>query len=156
MSSLPPGQKESDIFPRFGLPQYANRFPTQVDKIQFTVGGNLEEFIISEDIQTLPRTDQVSSFHCVTTWSKSDLNWSGYTFKAFYDHFILSKVAKEIKYVVLKAQDGYKTSMLLEDMLQDDVLLADQLDGKPLTLEHGAPMRIVAPVQKTQNSNEVS
>jgi len=43
MKILPPGQKESDIFPRFGLPQYANRFPTEVDKIRFSIGGDLEE-----------------------------------------------------------------------------------------------------------------
>lgn len=58
---------------------------------------------------------------------------------------ILPKVTSEITFVVLKAQDGYKTSLPLEDLLQQNVLLADQLDGQPLTLEHGAPIRIVAP-----------
>jgi len=145
MKILPPGQKESDIFPRFGLPQYANRFPTEIDKIKFTIGGDLEEFELSEELNSLQRTDQISDFHCVTTWSKLNLNWSGYRFEDFYKSLILPKVSGKISFVVLKAQDGYKTSMLLDDLMQNNVLLADQLDHQPLTIEHGAPIRIVAP-----------
>lgn len=145
MKSLPPGQKESDIFPRFGLPQYANRFPEKVDEIRFSIGGDLEEFEISEELNSLPRTNQVSDFHCVTTWSKLNLNWSGYRFSDFYSALILPKVSHEITFVVLKAQDGYKTSLPLIDLMEQNVLLADQLDNKPLTIEHGVPMRIVAP-----------
>jgi DMSO/TMAO reductase YedYZ molybdopterin-dependent catalytic subunit len=33
----------------------------------------------------------------------------------------------------------------LEDALQEDVMLADRLDGKPLSLKHGAPLRLVIP-----------
>jgi DMSO/TMAO reductase YedYZ molybdopterin-dependent catalytic subunit len=35
--------------------------------------------------------------------------------------------------------------MLLEDLLAPGVLLADTLDGEKLGLEHGAPLRLVAP-----------
>ena len=145
MRTLPPGQKESDLFPRFGLPQYANRFPEEVDKIEFSIGGDLEEFEISEDLNALTRVSQVSDFHCVTTWSKLNLNWSGYRFSDFYEAFISPKLSREITFVILKAQDGYKTSLPLKDLMQPNVLLADQLENEPLTLEHGAPLRIVAP-----------
>ncbi len=142
---LPPGQVESKIFPRFGLPQYANRFPSETEKISFSIGGELEEFEISDELSTLPRINQTSDFHCVTTWSKLDLNWSGYLFKDFFTNFILPKASKEIKFVILKAQDGYKTSLPLSDLLKPNVLMADKLDNKSLTIEHGAPIRIVAP-----------
>jgi DMSO/TMAO reductase YedYZ molybdopterin-dependent catalytic subunit len=144
---LPPGQKETAIFPRFGLPQYANRFPKEVDKISFSIGGDVEEFQISNQLQSLPRTHQISDFHCVTTWSKLNLNWSGYRFKDFYTALIQPKVsaAQEITFVILKAQDGYKTSLPLSDLMNENVLLADQLNHQPLTIEHGAPIRIVAP-----------
>jgi len=145
MKKLPPGQKESDIFPRFGLPQYANRFPNELEKISFLIGGDVEEFNISEELATVERAHQISDFHCVTTWSKLNLNWSGYRFQDFYTKLILPKVSKDISFVVLKAQDGYKTSLPLEDLMQQNVLLADHLDNQPLTLEHGAPIRIVAP-----------
>lgn len=145
MKSLPPGQKESDVFPRFGLPQYANRFPTEVDRISFSIGGDVEEFEVSAELSALPRVQQVSDFHCVTTWSKLDLQWSGYSFKDFYTSLILPKLTGKVTFVVLKAQDGYKTSLPLLDLMQQNVLLADQLDGVPLTMEHGAPIRIIAP-----------
>ncbi|MFK8162370.1 MAG: molybdopterin-dependent oxidoreductase [Lewinella sp.] len=145
MKILPPGQKESDIFPRFGLPQYATRFPTEVDKIRLSIGGDLEEFEIGEELHSLHRISQVSDFHCVTTWSKLNLNWSGYSFSDFYTSLILPKTSKEISFVILKAQDGYKTSLPLADLMQQNVLLADQLNNQPLTLEHGAPIRIIAP-----------
>jgi len=142
---LPPGQKVSSIFPRFGLPQYANRFPKNIDSIGFSIGGDLDEFEISEELNSLSRTTQVSDFHCVTTWSKLNLNWSGYKFNDFYTTLILPKVANDISFVILRAQDGYKTSLPLIDLLKKNVLLADQLDNQPLTIEHGAPIRIVAP-----------
>ena len=35
--------------------------------------------------------------------------------------------------------------MLLEDLLAPDVLIATMLDGEPLSVAHGAPLRLVAP-----------
>ena len=145
MKTLPPGQKESAIFPRFGLPQYAKRFPKELDIIKISVGGDIEEFELSNELKSLTRLKQVSDFHCVTTWSKLNLNWSGYRFSEFYRKLIVPKITSEISFVVLKAQDGYKTSLPLEDLLQDNVLLADMLDNQPLSMEHGAPIRIIAP-----------
>ena len=120
---LPPGQKETDLFPRFGLPPYANRFPKNIDEIRFSVGGDLEDFEIGEEIHSLPRINQTSDFHCVTTWSKLNLNWSGYSFKDFFTKFILPKAKTEINFVVLKAQDGYKTSLPLSDLMNSNVIL---------------------------------
>ena len=145
MKLLPPGQKESNIFPRFGLPQYANRFPKELDKIRISVRGDLGEFEITNEIESLTRVDQVSDFHCVTTWSHLSLNWSGYKFNEFYSKLILPKLSQEISFVVLKAQDGYKTSLPLVDLLAQNVLLADRLDNRSLNIEHGAPIRIIAP-----------
>jgi len=143
--TLPPGQKASEIFPRFGLPQYADRFPTDPNIIRFSVGGEIEEFEISEQLKSLSRIDQVSDFHCVTTWSALNLNWSGYRFSDFYNTLILPHVEADISFVILKAQDGYKTSLPLADLMHENVLLADQLYDKPLSIEHGAPLRIIAP-----------
>lgn len=145
MKNLPPGQKETNIFPRFGLPQYANRFPSVVDKIEIRIGGELAEFVLSDQLDSLVRKNQNSDFHCVTTWSKLSLEWSGYLFNDIYTTLILPKLTNEITFVVIKAQDGYKTSLPLSDLLQQNVLLADRLDNIPLTIEHGAPIRIIAP-----------
>ena len=47
--------------------------------------------------------------------------------------------------IAMQRRDGYRTSLPLEDLLGSDVLLADHLDGRPLSAEHGAPLRLIAP-----------
>jgi DMSO/TMAO reductase YedYZ molybdopterin-dependent catalytic subunit len=53
--------------------------------------------------------------------------------------------AGEHRLVVLRCQDGYRTALPLADLLAPDVLIADRLNDQPLTVEHGAPVRLVAP-----------
>ncbi len=120
-------------------------FHRKLRKIELVVGGDIEEFVVSKELMSLPRVDQISDFHCVTTWSKLDLHWSGYRFKDFYDTLVLPKSTTPLSFVVLKAQDGYKTCLPLSDLLSQDVLLADKLDNVRLSIDHGAPIRIVAP-----------
>jgi len=45
MKTLPPGQQAIDHFPRFGLPKYTNRFPTEIDNIVLNIGGDLDNFL---------------------------------------------------------------------------------------------------------------
>jgi DMSO/TMAO reductase YedYZ molybdopterin-dependent catalytic subunit len=47
--------------------------------------------------------------------------------------------------VVFRGQDGYASSLPLQDLLAADVLLADRLGGQSLGIEHGAPLRLIAP-----------
>jgi len=142
---LPPGQKVLTSFPRFGLPQYADRFPKILDEIKLTIDGDLDAFEISEELQTLPRVEQTSDFHCVTTWSKQNIPWSGWRFRDFYEQLIKPKLTEPLSFVIFKTQDGFMTSLPLEDLLKANVILADKLDGQPLSIEHGAPIRIIAP-----------
>lgn len=145
---LPPGQQESSIFPRFGLSQYANRFPTVVETIKLHISGDMmSEFDLESELASLTRVSQVSDFHCVTTWSKTSLAWGGYRFKDFYEQLILPKTNPDqpISFVVIKGQDGYKTSLPLTDLLESDVMLADTLNEEALTIAHGAPIRLITP-----------
>jgi len=145
---LPPGQKARDDFPRFGLPQYASRFPSNINMVTFeiTINGEGLEKIDLSSIE-LPRHTIKSDFHCVTTWSYIDAEWSGVKFADLFKKYVAESPTKvgEIAGAILYAQDGYKTSLELEYLLGDNVLLADKLDNKPLSIEHGAPLRLVAP-----------
>jgi len=145
---LPPGQYESDIFPRFGISTYANRFPNELDNLSLTIRGEgIEDLILSDELESFPRVEQTSDFHCVTTWSKTSQVWGGIRFSDFFEKLIKPEFsnAADLTFVVLKGQDGYKTSLYLEDLMQDDVMLADHLNGEPLNIEHGAPLRMVVP-----------
>ena len=145
---LPPGQIARPDFPRFGLTQYALRYPSR--PLDRSLGVTLlaaEPFVLTDALAGLPRSTIDSDFHCVTTWSKLGLRWGGVRFSAFFDRRIapLLDQSRPIVGVVLRAQDGYRTTMLLEDLLAEDVMLADEIDGEPLSIEHGAPLRLVAP-----------
>ena len=45
---------------------------------------------------------------------------------------------QRVNSLVLRRQDGYRTTLLLNDLLADDVLLADRLNSEPSPLAHGA------------------
>lgn len=146
--SLPPGQRERTDLPRFGLPKFAAYRPS-AGVWTLTVGGAVEQALslgIGE-INALSRVDQVSDFHCVTTWSCRQLRWSGFRFREFYQAFAQGRanVSEEVSLVVFDCQDGFRTCLPLVDLLADDVLLADRLNEQALSFDHGAPLRLVAP-----------
>ncbi len=145
---LPPGQVEIDDFPRFGLANFAFRFPSETERIEIAVAGDVERPTrFSEELASLERVEQVSDLHCTTTWTRRGLRWGGWRFRDFYEQLVVPRVGPEAgaTLVVLRGQDGLAQSLPLEDTLAPDVLLADRLDGKPLGVDHGAPLRFVAP-----------
>jgi len=146
---LPPGQRAIDHFPRFGVLAYAGRLPKMpaVPELQLLTKDESWTTLRVADLGALQRKELVADFHCVTSWSRCGLRWSGYSFKEFYERLVVPLVRPEAndRFVELTALDGYRTSVLLADLLEESVLLADRLDGQQLSLEHGAPFRLVAP-----------
>jgi DMSO/TMAO reductase YedYZ molybdopterin-dependent catalytic subunit len=147
-SPLPPGQREIESFPRFGLTPFAVRFPTAIETIKLQIGGDVETSVeVGKELAHVARVEQCSDFHCVTTWTRRGLQWGGIRFSDFYQQIVvpLAGPSPAATFVVLRGQDGARTSLPLDDLLAPDVLLADRLDGQPLPIEHGAPLRLVAP-----------
>ncbi len=146
--SLPRGQQAVEVFHRFGLTRFANRFPSQESTPSLEISGRVTHILhLPDALHGLPRSAQVSDFHCVTTWSVRALHWEGVRFADFFSHVIHphSQPHDGATLVALRGQDGARTAMLLEDLLAPDVLLADHLNGKPLSVDHGAPLRLIAP-----------
>ena len=146
---MPPGQREIDDFPRFGLLKYAHRFKACFDPLELRISCNPEQPITvnAEDLDALPRVEQQSDFHCVTTWSKRALLWGGYRFTDFYAAIAQPRLqpGPDSTWVIFRSQDGFRAILPLADLLNDDVLLADHLEGTPLSAKHGAPLRLVTP-----------
>jgi len=145
---LPKGQKAIPEMPRFGLSQFSSRFPAESDRIQITISGKVKNNITVEtELENLSLTEQYSDFHCVTTWSHQSIHWSGYKFKDFYHQIVqpLAHPDDDATILILKGQDGARTSMLLEDTLAEDVLLVTSMNQEKLPVKHGGPIRLVAP-----------
>ena len=145
---LPPGQREIAEMPRFGLPKYASRFPAETERVAVVVCGDVEHTTeISDRMSELRRVEQVTDFHCVTSWTKRAVGWTGYRFSDFYEQLVRPAARPESNagFVIFRCQDGYRVSLPLGDLMSPDVLLADEIDGQPLSIKHGAPLRLVAP-----------
>ena len=106
------------------------------------------------DLQQLPCEERVADFNCVTTWCVRGLRWGGVPFRTFYERFIVTRCqpAEDVCWLRITGLDGGSATVALEDALGDDVLLADSLNGEPLNLVHGAPIRFVSPSQYAYKS----
>ena len=147
---LPPGQRAVDGFPRFGKHLHHPAPPVPADPV-IEIGGALTETITLAvtDLVKLPRRELRADFHCVAGWSATDLLWEGVAFETLYRTHAerLFKLDTPISHVVFEGLDGYRSTVLLEDALADDVLIADRLNKQPLDSDHGAPVRLVSPRQ---------
>ena len=92
--------------------------------------------------QQLPQVSDISYFHRVTGWSQLDIDSSG----VLAQHLLILAVPLEsAKYIILHGIDGYTTNIDLNALLDDDVIVAHSVLVKPLTREHGRPVRMVIP-----------
>ena len=148
IKALPPGQIEHPTFERFGLGLFANRLPTDSSLRLVAVRGDVAQPLnLVDSLEQLPRYSQTADFHCVTTWSVRNLRWSGLRFSDVYTAIVkpIAQPDPSADLVVFHGMDGYRSSMILEDLMSEDVMLADRLNDEPLGLAHGAPLRLVAP-----------
>ncbi len=90
----------------------------------------------------LPQTADTSDFHCVTTWSKLDMNWKGIT---MIDLAALAQPRETATHILCYGYDDYTTNLSIEEALKPDVLLVHEVEGRPLPREHGGPVRMITP-----------
>jgi DMSO/TMAO reductase YedYZ molybdopterin-dependent catalytic subunit len=138
---LPPGQHLTTGFPVLDL---GIQPEIPLSEWRLEVGGLVEnpQKFTWADFNSLPQFDDVSDFHCVTTWSKFDVRWSGVAFFTLTD---IVRPKAEAKFVVFGSYDDYTTNVRMEDVMDDDVLIATKYAEQPLPREHGGPVRIVIP-----------
>ena len=95
-----------------------------------------------EDLLRQPQVQDVSDFHCVTTWSTFDNAWEGVSFRHIMQ---MAKLRPEARFVHFTSHDNYTTNLPLEACDDADVLLVRMWNGQPLPTEHGGPARLIVP-----------
>ena len=145
---LPPGQRAIRKFPRFGTHFHHPPPPVPAEPV-LEVGGAVTEPLTLplRELSTLPRREVIADFHCVAGWSATGLRWEGVPYAVFHREVLAPRAAGAVTHVKFVGLDGHWSVALLEDVLHDDVLLAEHLDGQPLDGDHGAPLRLVSPAQ---------
>ncbi len=140
-SRLPPGQVLTERWP---VLHYGPVPPFDPKTWDFQVFGLVEQplRLSYEEFRALPRVAVAADMHCVTTWSRFDMRWEGVAARE-----IVARVRPkpEARFVIVHCEQGYTTNLPLAEFADSDCLFADTESGRPLTPEHGFPLRLVVP-----------
>ena len=99
-----------------------------------------------EDIMEMEPFTAMRTLKCIGdpigTEQMSNAMWKGIRLRD-----LLEKVSPkpEAKVVVFRCADGYHTAIPLEEALEQETLLAYEMNGVPLPTEHGFPIRLLNP-----------
>jgi DMSO/TMAO reductase YedYZ molybdopterin-dependent catalytic subunit len=148
MPQLPVGQHEVKNWPVLDLGEQPE---IALNTWKLEVGGLAENplTLTWDQFLALPQTEDVSDFHCVTTWSRYDNHWRGVKFSTIAE---LAVPKPEAKFILCTGYDfmpgsyiPYTVNVPLARALDADVLLVHTWEGKPLPREHGGPCRMITP-----------
>ena len=98
--------------------------------------------ITLSELSSQPQVDSSIDIHCVTRWSRLDVPFRGVPL----DHLLCDEhVLPEAAYVsfIARSERAHSSSVPLEVARKS--LLALEAEGKPLSREHGGPIRVVVP-----------
>jgi len=125
--------------------------PAVVDSDDITPLPTKQELALTLDlaaIQALPRIEMVTELKCIEGWSVV-VQWAGARFADFaaaYAPKMENGVAPH--YVGIQTPDGkYFVGLEMASALHPQTLLCYEMNGAPLTDDHGAPLRLVTPVK---------
>ncbi|MEX0270193.1 sulfite oxidase-like oxidoreductase [Leptolyngbyaceae cyanobacterium UHCC 1019] len=137
---VPPGQHLAKGFPvltygdtpQIGFKDWTLRICGLAQKVIFTW----------DDLMAMPQSDFTADFHCVTTWSKLDVEWRGVKVVDFMKHV---EVDPKAVHIMEHCYGDYTTNISMNDFLREENFFAHTLFGEPLPAEHGGPLRLVVP-----------
>src|SRR5215510_4024886 len=95
MPKLPVGQHEVKNWPVLDLGEQPD---VALDRWKLEVGGLVENPFTLDWTQflALPQADDVSDFHCVTTWSRYDNHWRGVRFRTIAELAVPRDAAQHV------------------------------------------------------------
>jgi DMSO/TMAO reductase YedYZ molybdopterin-dependent catalytic subunit len=99
-----------------------------------------------DDLRSMELVRASGDFSCVEGWTATDLTWRGVRVTDLLDR---AGVRSAAEFALVRAMDGeyacgYPLDRLDGALLElDGALLALELDGDPLPVEHGGPARLV-------------
>ncbi|HHP7244676.1 MAG TPA: sulfite oxidase-like oxidoreductase [Elainellaceae cyanobacterium] len=137
---VPPGQHLAKGFP---VLTYGQTPSVNTDNWELKIWGRAQPITFRwADLMAMPQSDFTADFHCVTTWSKLDVQWTGVKVTDFMQHVELDPKAAHI---MEHCYGGYTTNIALDDFVRDENFFAHTLSGEPLPADHGGPLRLVVP-----------
>ena len=110
----------------------------------FTVDGAVETATVWSwaEMHALPQSSYHGAIHCVTTWSKFDMSWTGVSVDVL---LAAAGPLPEASHVMVHSFTGYTTNVPLADLAGGRAWVAWEVDGAPLPVDHGGPARLLVP-----------
>jgi len=148
MPAIPVGQRQVPNWPVLDL---GTTPEVPLDAWRLEVGGLVENpvSLTWQDFLALPQVEDVSDFHCVTTWSRLDNHWQGVRFRTLAELVVPAEAATWVLCTGYDHDPGsgepYSTNLPLARAVEEDVLLVHTWEGQPLPREHGGPCRMITP-----------
>lgn len=94
-----------------------------------------------KDIKSFPVKTRTSRLKCVECWS-ARAEWRGFSIGDLEEKVQPSPQAVG---VLFHCADAYMEYLPRESLMREETLLVYDMDGKPLTDEHGFPLRVIVP-----------
>jgi DMSO/TMAO reductase YedYZ molybdopterin-dependent catalytic subunit len=119
-------------------PQYVNE-----SVYSLTITGLVNKTIelsYSDVVNGFQKYQKVITLHCVEGWSVKIL-WEGFLLKDLLNE---AGISPETANVIFYAYDDYSTSLPLDYILNNDILIAYKMNGLTLPPERGFPFQLVA------------
>jgi DMSO/TMAO reductase YedYZ molybdopterin-dependent catalytic subunit len=137
---VPPGQHLATGFP---VLTYGSTPVVDRTQWELNVWGLAQPKTFSwADLMAMPQSNFTADFHCVTRWSKLDVQWTGVKVT---DLMAQIELTANAVHVMEHCYGGYTTNIALSDFLREENFLAHTLFGEPLPADHGGPLRLVVP-----------
>ena len=110
----------------------------------FTIEGEVEQPTTWtwEQIHALPPSDYQGDIHCVTSWSKLGVNFSGGSVDTL---LAVARPRPTATHVLAFSHTGYTTNLPLADVTGGKAWVVWEFEGAPLTPDHGGPARLLVP-----------
>jgi hypothetical protein len=124
----------------------ANDFDPAGWKLQVIKSPGDTLFVTLDDIKSLPKTDVIFDFKCIEGWSQVT-HWAGARFSDFIKKYHLN-TQSQMKYVGLATPDKkYYVGIDMASMMHPQTILCYEMNGKPLPMNQGYPLRLIIPVK---------
>jgi len=137
---LPPGQRAVEELQFMGGIEgspYTKDFHLKVHgEVEHPYTLNYEELLAMKQVE------EEADVHCVTGWSYLGGIWKGVRVKDLAERAGLKKTAN---FVIFEAYHGYTANIPLNEALKPNVLVTYRLNGKPLEMQNGTPVRALVP-----------
>ncbi len=113
-----------------------------VEEYRLNITGMVSEerAFTYEELQKMDHVKKVVTLHCVENWSVKAL-WKGIPLKNIFQKM---DIDPEVNTVIFHAADGYSTSLSMSHIVNNNIIIADHLNGLQLPPEQGFPFQLVA------------